>query len=72
MPDVRRCASLHEIAGGAVKLSVTVEAGTGKVSADMKSHRDKQAFGDCVVKAFEKKRFKKGRDFFVYDSTYTL
>ena len=72
MTDVRRCASLHEIAGGAVKVLVTIESGTGKVSADMKSHRDKQSFGDCIIKAFEKKRFKKGRDGFVYDATYNL
>lgn len=51
---------------------ITIESGTGKVSADMKSHRDKQSFGDCIIKAFEKKRFKKGRDGFVYDATYNL
>lgn len=70
--DVRRCAGLHDVAGGTVRVSVSVEAGTGKLNVDMRSHKDNSAFSDCVTKAFEKKRFKRGRQAFIYNGDYGL
>ncbi|PCC67903.1 serine/threonine protein kinase [Nannocystis exedens] len=70
--DVRRCASQHEAAKELVRVAVNVEAGSGKLDAQLRSHKDNAAFGDCVVKAFEKRRFKKGKQAFVYNSDYQI
>ncbi|MFZ6178290.1 serine/threonine-protein kinase [Nannocystis pusilla] len=70
--DVRRCASQHEAAKELVRVAVNVEAGTGKLDADVRSHKGNAAFADCVVKAFEKRRFKKGKQAFVYNSDYEI
>ncbi|MCY1069958.1 serine/threonine-protein kinase [Nannocystis sp. RBIL2] len=70
--EVRRCASQHEAAKELVRVAVNVEAGTGKLDADVRSHKGNGPFGDCVVKAFEKRRFKKGKQSFVYNSDYEI
>jgi hypothetical protein len=70
--DVRRCASQHEAAKELVRVAVNVEAGSGKLDASLRSHKDNGPFGDCVVKAFEKRRFKKGKQAFVYNSDYQI
>jgi hypothetical protein len=55
-----------------VRVAVNVEAGTGKLDAQMRSHKSNAGFGDCVVKAFEKRRFKKGKQGFIYNSDYQI
>ncbi|WAS97190.1 serine/threonine-protein kinase [Nannocystis punicea] len=70
--DVRRCAGQHEAAKELVRVAVNVEAGTGKLDAELRSHKGNAAFADCVVKAFEKRRFKKGKQAFVYNSDYQI
>jgi serine/threonine-protein kinase len=70
--DVRRCADQHEAAKELVRVSVEVEAGSGKLDAQLKSHKGNAAFADCVVKSFEKRRFKKGKQGFVYNSDYEI
>ena len=54
------------------QVSISVGEGTGKLDASMRSHTDNKPFADCVTRAFERKRFKKGRTGFTYDSGYDL
>ena len=70
--DVRRCADQHDAAKELVRVAVNVEAGTGKLGAQLRSHKGNAAFASCVVKAFEKRRFKRGKQAFVYNSDYQL
>ncbi|MDC0715867.1 serine/threonine protein kinase [Nannocystis bainbridge] len=70
--DVRRCAGQHEAAKELVRVAVNVEAGTGKLEAELRSHKGNAAFADCVIKAFEKRRFKKNKQAFVYNSDYQI
>jgi len=70
--EVRRCAGQHEAAKELVRVAVNVEAGSGKLDAQVKSHKGNGPFSDCVVKAFEKRRFKKGKQAFTYNSDYQI
>ncbi|MBZ5711317.1 serine/threonine-protein kinase [Nannocystis pusilla] len=70
--DVRRCADQHEAAKELVRVAVEVEGGSGKLDAHLKSHKGNAPFADCVVKAFEKRRFKKGKQAFTYNSDYQI
>lgn len=70
--DVRRCAGQHEAAKELVRVAVNVEANTGKLDAHLRSHKGNAQFADCVVKAFEKRRFKRGKQAFTYNSDYQI
>lgn len=70
--DVRRCADQHNAAKELVRVAVNVEAGTGKLDAQLRSHKDNPQFAECIEKAFEKRRFKRGRQGFLYNSDYQI
>jgi serine/threonine protein kinase len=63
MADVTRCAINNNFARQKVTFLMEVEAGTGKVKANLESPLGNAAFASCAEKAIARKRFKKGRKY---------
>ena len=59
--DVTRCATSNNLPRQKVTFLIELEAGTGKVKADLESPLGNAAFASCAEKAIARKRFKKGR-----------
>jgi serine/threonine protein kinase len=63
LADVSRCATTHKLARQQVNFMLEVDAGTGKVRANLESPQGNPEFASCAEKSIEKKRFKKGRKY---------
>ena len=70
--DVTRCATSNNLPRQTVTFLMEVEAGTGKVKADLESPLGNAAFASCAEKAIARKRFKKGRKYTTFHGSLKL
>jgi len=72
LADVTRCANSNELPRQKVTFLMEVEAGTGKVKANLESPLGNAGFASCAEKAIAKKRFKKGRKYTTFHGSLML
>jgi serine/threonine-protein kinase len=70
--DVTRCATSNDLPRQKVTFLMEVEAGTGKVKANLESPLGNAGFASCAEKAIARKRFKKGRKYTTFHGSMML